>query len=85
MTRTDDIINVNGVRISTGALEEIILQNKNVAECAVVGIENKLSGKFLWHDFIKGFDHNAFSVNFVVKIFTNNFRPNSHCFGRDGR
>ena len=37
MTRTDDVINTAGHRISTGRIEEVLLENHHVAECAVVG------------------------------------------------
>jgi propionyl-CoA synthetase len=45
MARTDDIINVAGHRLSTGAMEEVIASHKDVAECAVVGIADKLKGQ----------------------------------------
>ena len=45
MSRTDDIINVAGHRLSTGAIEEVLSENKYVAECAVVGIADKLKGQ----------------------------------------
>ena len=45
MARTDDIINVAGHRLSTGAMEEIIAAHPDVAECAVVGIADKLKGQ----------------------------------------
>lgn len=45
MSRTDDIINVAGHRLSTGAIEEVLSDNKDVAECAVVGIADKLKGQ----------------------------------------
>jgi propionyl-CoA synthetase len=45
MSRTDDIINVAGHRLSTGAMEEVIAAHKDVAECAVVGIADKLKGQ----------------------------------------
>jgi len=38
MSRTDDIINVAGHRLSTGAMEEVLAEHKDVAECAVLGI-----------------------------------------------
>ena len=38
MSRTDDIINVAGHRLSTGAIEEVIAGHPNVAECAVIGL-----------------------------------------------
>ena len=45
MSRTDDIINVAGHRLSTGAIEEVLSENQSVAECAVIGISDKLKGQ----------------------------------------
>ncbi|HEY1720186.1 MAG TPA: propionyl-CoA synthetase [Magnetospirillaceae bacterium] len=45
MGRTDDIINVAGHRLSTGAMEEILASHKDVAECAVIGVEDHLKGQ----------------------------------------
>ena len=45
MTRTDDIINVAGHRLSTGAIEEVLASHPDVAECAVVGIHDALKGQ----------------------------------------
>ncbi|NNG00475.1 MAG: propionyl-CoA synthetase [Desulfobacteraceae bacterium] len=45
MTRTDDIINVAGHRLSTGAMEEILADHPEVAECAVLGVEDQLKGQ----------------------------------------
>ena len=45
MSRTDDIINCAGHRLSTGAIEEILTSHKDVAECAVVGIRDKIKGE----------------------------------------
>lgn len=45
MARTDDIINVAGHRLSTGAIEEAVAGHKDVAECAVVGVNDKLKGQ----------------------------------------
>jgi propionyl-CoA synthetase len=45
MTRTDDIINVAGHRLSTGAIEEVLAAHPDVAECAVVGIADELKGQ----------------------------------------
>jgi propionyl-CoA synthetase len=45
MARTDDIINVAGHRLSTGAMEEVIAEHEDVAECAVIGIADKLKGQ----------------------------------------
>jgi len=45
MARTDDIINVAGHRLSTGAMEEAIAGHPDVAECAVMGVEDELKGQ----------------------------------------
>ena len=45
MSRTDDIINVAGHRLSTGAMEEVLAEHPDVAECAVVGVEDDLKGQ----------------------------------------
>jgi propionyl-CoA synthetase len=45
MARTDDIINVAGHRLSTGAMEEILSEHQDVAECAVIGIADNLKGQ----------------------------------------
>ena len=45
MARTDDVINVAGHRLSTGAMEEVLAGHKDVAECAVVGIADPLKGQ----------------------------------------
>ena len=45
MSRTDDVINVAGHRLSTGAIEEVLAEHKDVAECAVIGIADKLKGQ----------------------------------------
>jgi propionyl-CoA synthetase len=44
MARTDDVINVAGHRLSTGALEEAIAGHPDVAECAVIGVKDALKG-----------------------------------------
>ena len=44
MSRTDDIINVAGHRLSTGALEEVLAAHPDVAECAVFGVADELKG-----------------------------------------
>ncbi|XP_054655884.1 acyl-CoA synthetase short-chain family member 3, mitochondrial isoform X8 [Dunckerocampus dactyliophorus] len=44
MSRSDDVINVAGHRLSAGALEESVLQHPAVADCAVVGLEDTLKG-----------------------------------------
>ena len=45
MARTDDIINVAGHRLSTGAMEEVISEHPAVAECAVIGVTDQLKGQ----------------------------------------
>jgi len=45
MSRTDDIINVAGHRLSTGAMEEVLASHADVAECAVVGVADELKGE----------------------------------------
>jgi len=42
MTRTDDIINVAGHRLSTGGMEEVLAAHPDVAECAVMGVADAL-------------------------------------------
>lgn len=45
MARTDDIINVAGHRLSTGGMEEVLSAHPDVAECAVIGVEDQLKGE----------------------------------------
>jgi propionyl-CoA synthetase len=45
MSRTDDIINVAGHRLSTGGMEEILSGHPDVAECAVIGVHDALKGQ----------------------------------------
>ena len=45
MARTDDVINVAGHRLSTGAMEEVLAGHPDVAECAVVGVSDTLKGQ----------------------------------------
>jgi propionyl-CoA synthetase len=45
MTRTDDIINVAGHRLSTGGMEEVLANHPDVAECAVIGVADELKGQ----------------------------------------
>jgi propionyl-CoA synthetase len=44
MSRTDDIINVAGHRLSTGGMEEVLAGHPDVAECAVIGVVDELKG-----------------------------------------
>ena len=45
MSRTDDVINVAGHRLSTGAMEEVLAAHVDVAECAVIGVADALKGQ----------------------------------------
>ena len=45
MARTDDVINVAGHRLSTGAMEEVLSSHPDVAECAVIGVSDPLKGQ----------------------------------------
>jgi propionyl-CoA synthetase len=45
MSRTDDIINVAGHRLSTGGMEEVLADHPDVAECAVLGVDDQLKGQ----------------------------------------
>jgi propionyl-CoA synthetase len=45
MSRTDDIINVAGHRLSTGGMEEVVAGHPDVAECAVIGVADQLKGQ----------------------------------------
>ncbi len=45
MARTDDVINVAGHRLSTGAMEEVIADHPDVGECAVIGVADTLKGQ----------------------------------------
>ena len=45
MSRTDDVINVAGHRLSTGAMEEVLASHPDVAECAVIGVSDPMKGE----------------------------------------
>ena len=45
MARTDDVINVAGHRLSTGAMEEVLADHPDVAECAVIGVADAMKGQ----------------------------------------
>jgi propionyl-CoA synthetase len=45
MGRVDDVINVAGHRLSTGSMEEIVANHPDVAECAVIGVDDQLKGQ----------------------------------------
>ena len=48
MGRTDDVINVAGHRLSTGAIEAVLASHPAVAECAVIGVHDQLKGQLPW-------------------------------------
>lgn len=45
MSRTDDIINIAGHRLSTGGMEEVLSGHPDIAECAVIGVRDELKGE----------------------------------------
>jgi len=45
MGRMDGVINVAGHRLSTGAMEEVIGKHPDIAECAVIGVDDGLKGE----------------------------------------
>ena len=45
LARTDDIINTSGYRLSTGMMEEILLEHPDVTDCAVIGVADELKGE----------------------------------------
>jgi propionyl-CoA synthetase len=45
MARTDDVINVAGHRLSTGSMEEVLADDPDVAECAVIGVADAIKGQ----------------------------------------
>ncbi len=45
MARTDDVINVAGHRLSTGAMEEVLSGHPDIGECAVIGVADQLKGQ----------------------------------------
>ena len=45
MARTDDVINTAGHRLSTGAIEEVLTEHPDIAECAVIGVKDELKGQ----------------------------------------
>lgn len=45
MGRTDDVINVSGHRLSTGAMEQVVASHPAIAECAVIGVADPLKGQ----------------------------------------
>lgn len=78
MSRTDDIINVAGHRLSTGAIEEAIANHPDVAECAVVGVNDALKGQLPMGFLIlnSGVDRNNAAIEAeVVKLVRETIGP----------
>uniref|UniRef100_A0AAQ6IUL5 Acyl-CoA synthetase short-chain family member 3, mitochondrial n=1 Tax=Anabas testudineus TaxID=64144 RepID=A0AAQ6IUL5_ANATE len=77
MSRSDDVINVAGHRLSTGALEESVLQHSAVGECAVVGLEDPLKGHVpLALCVLKnGVQENEQLINEMVKLVRDTIGP----------
>lgn len=78
MSRTDDIINVAGHRLSTGGMEEAIANHPDVAECAVVGVNDAVKGQLPMGFLIlnSGVDRpNATIETEVIKLVRNTIGP----------
>lgn len=72
MARTDDVINVAGHRLSTGAIEEVLTGHPDVAECAVLGAADELKGQLpiglvIINDGCDR-DHNEISSELVARV-----------------
>lgn len=78
MARTDDVINVAGHRLSTGAMEEVLAAHPDVAECAVIGVSDQLKGQmpvgFLCLNAGCDRDHAAVAAD-VVKMVRDKIGP----------
>lgn len=78
MARTDDVINVAGHRLSTGAMEEVLASHPDVAECAVIGVSDQLKGQlplgFLCLNSGAGRDHDEVASE-VVKLVREKIGP----------
>lgn len=78
MARTDDIINVAGHRLSTGAMEEVISSHPDIAECAVVGVQDALKGQMPMGFFVTndGVGRNAQDIEKeLVQLVRNKIGP----------
>lgn len=73
VTRTDDIINVSGHRLSTAQMEEATLKHKDVAEAAVVGIKDTIKGQspfalvVLKKDVKSSIENIAKEINLIIR------------------
>ena len=79
MTRTDDVINTAGHRISTGRIEEVLAEHPLVAECAVIGKEDRIKGDvpFAYIVLQKDIDHKK-----VAKEIQDSVRSKIGAFAR---
>jgi len=73
MGRTDDTINVAGHRLSTGAMEEILLEHPKVADCAVIPVQDKIKGQLPFGFVVcskgtKSIDHNQICDELVEMV-----------------
>ncbi len=72
MSRTDDIINTAGHRLSTGAIEEILLSHPEVGDCAVIGINDNLKGQipigFVVLNANSTVDHDELCQDLVLRV-----------------
>uniref|UniRef100_A0A3Q3MBD8 Acyl-CoA synthetase short-chain family member 3, mitochondrial n=1 Tax=Mastacembelus armatus TaxID=205130 RepID=A0A3Q3MBD8_9TELE len=76
MSRSDDVINVAGHRLSAGALEESVLQHPAVGDCAVVGLEDTLKGHVpLALCVLKNGEKNEEIINEIVKLVRSTVGP----------
>ena len=78
MGRMDDVINIAGHRLSTGAMEEIIATHPDVAECAVIGTDDQLKGQLPLGLFVlkEGVERNAEDIKSdLVKMVREEIGP----------
>ncbi|MFK7853706.1 MAG: propionyl-CoA synthetase [Granulosicoccus sp.] len=70
MSRTDDVINVAGHRLSTGAMEEVLASHPDVAECAVMGVADELKGQLPLGFLVLNSGCNRSSDDIVTEVVT---------------
>jgi len=78
MGRMDDVINIAGHRLSTGAMEEVIATHPDVAECAVIGTDDQLKGQLPLGLFVlkAGVERKVDEIqNDLVKMVRNEIGP----------
>jgi propionyl-CoA synthetase len=67
MGRTDDVINTAGHRLSTGAMEEILMEHPNVSECAVIPVKDDIKGQ------VRKYGHQRIKMNLSPLITPGSF------------